>query len=968
MHISVFAENRNGIALTSLLAAAPGAAAHEFSVVTADVAGQVDHWIREEAERRLGRIPFRNLFSPGDALGDDEFDQEIKERVVRHVAENSVDRLVLFNDRSRRGQRVTEALNDLLPVILVQDGHLDFHHKVLTPGRRDQNWYYGASRPAAVCVWGAAMAQHITYRSRVPAPTVHVTGALGHSDDPLLVRAVRSGVHRPGGRAPHEPLRVVLLDQPLGDQGKLDRPTHRLLVAELAITLAACGPVRIKPHPSTQPGHLDWLAALRVPGVRVLPADTLLDAQTLAGYDLAVTFFSTTYLQTLRAGVPLVLYNPPPLNIVFPTIHHPLLRNAGTLEEVAAVALRLRNARTFLANQHGTPLEHFLTLDEGVAGRVLRVVETAVPFSAPVAAPAEHPADPALTVTIAPPAALASSGGADAVALTGAPGSPGTPGPASGAGGTVDVTALAQPAPRPGPAAERRGTGPLRTTPPDHPAPAGAGSLAERALRDVEQRAARPATLAVLGVTFSYVTGVALPVLTYTQSLVAHSPVDVRYFDLSAFPHPEHAVEALGGAETVLVNSLAPFWRCAVTNGLVGTLLDAGRPVTLYAHETEYVLGYEAQRCAERHREMLKLLPRLRVLCVSRAQADMFRQLGVPDPIVVYNTVPRDGHRRPARRRPGAERPRVVMVGTVQDRKGVDLFSRVAELAHARGLPWRFAWIGRRTPRVAERSLLSDRVLWLGALSRDRVREELAASDAFFLSSVDDPMPLSVVEAVQHRLRVVGYRRVGSHEVLDGVRGYRAFAEYEPEAALAALRAALDEEVSESGYRQVAELFDAPAFAARMSAALGLARTPGADAGFEEPAARRRFAAVLDQHLEYRAEEFRLLLGAGREESALRVGREILRRQPSTDVLTGMAEVHARHGRTAEAMHLLGAVACLGGRRFLAWREISRIAGLLGAEGRSLERFAQREARRVRSLNQANDRTSVRRRLGRRGG
>ncbi|MEO3750367.1 glycosyltransferase family 4 protein [Streptomyces sp. B6B3] len=961
MHISVFAENRNGIDLTSRLAAAPGAAAHTFSVVTADVMGQVDRWIREEGERRLGRIPFRNLFAPGEALGDDEFDQEIQERVVRHVTENSVDRFVLFNDTSRRGRRVTAALNELLPVVLVQDGHLDFHHKVLTPGRRDQNWHYGASLPAAVCVWGAATAQHLAHRSPGPAPTVHVTGALGHSDDPLLVRAVRSGVYRPAGRAAHEPLRVILLDQPLGDQGKLDRPTHRLLVTELAMALAPCGSVEIKPHPSTQPGHLDWLAALRVPGVRVLSADGLLDAAALAWYDLAVTFFSTSYLQTLRAGLPLVLYNPPPLNIVFPTVHHPLLRNVGSLEELAAVALRLRNARAFLANQHGTPLEHFLALDEEVGARVLRVIETATRF----AAPAEDPADPALTATIAPPAgartAPADGVGDDAVALSRAPG--------------AGATAPAHPAARPGPAATPPGTGtgtgtdtgPLRIAAPDHPAPDETPSLAERALRDVQRRAGRPTTLAVLGTSFSYGTGVALPVLTYTQSLVAHSPVDVRYFDLAAFPYPEHAADALGGAETVLVNSLAPFWRCAVTNDLVGTLLDAGRPVHLYAHETEYVLGYEAQRCPERHRALLRLLPRMRVLCVSRAQADMFRQLGVPDPIVVYNTVPRDGHRRPARRRPGVDRPRVVMVGTVQDRKGVDLFSRVAELAHARGLPWRFAWIGRRTPRVAEGSLQSDRVAWLGALSRDRVREELAASDAFFLSSVDDPMPLSVVEAVQHRLRVVAYRRVGSHEVLDGVRGYRAFAEYEPAAALAALRDALDEEVSPAAYREVAELFDAPAFAARMSAALGLGLTPGV-AGLDEPAARRRFAAVLDQHLEHRAEEFRMLLGAGREESALRVGREILRRQPSTDVLTGMAEVHARHGRTAEAMQLLGAVACLGGRRFLVWREISRIAGLLGPEGRSLRRFAEREGRRIRSRNQSNDRTTVRRRRGRRGG
>ncbi|MFG2885995.1 glycosyltransferase family 4 protein [Streptomyces sp. NPDC048297] len=167
---------------------------------------------------------------------------------------------------------------------------------------------------------------------------------------------------------------------------------------------------------------------------------------------------------------------------------------------------------------------------------------------------------------------------------------------------------------------------------------------------------------------------------------------------------------------------------------------------------------------ALRHAEMLKVLPKIKVLCVSTARADMFRQLGVSDPVVVYNTVPLDTHRARARQTPG-ERPRIVMVGSMQDRKGLDLFSRVAELAYARGLPWRFAWIGHKTWRIGASTLLSDRVEWMGALSRDRVREELAASDVFFPSSVDDPMPLSVVEAVQQRLRTVTYHRVGSREV-----------------------------------------------------------------------------------------------------------------------------------------------------------------------------------------------------------
>ncbi|WP_052852504.1 glycosyltransferase family 4 protein [Streptomyces avicenniae] len=876
MHIAVFVENRNGVDLTRRLMAAPRSAGHTFSVFTADVNGEVARWILEEAAQRLGGVAVRNLFDVGESMGDDEFAQAVKVRTVAYARERGIDRVVLFNDQSRRGRKVTEALTEQLPVVLVQDGHLDFHYKQLTSGRRDQNWYYGASRPAAVCVWGPATAQHIGFRTAEPGPPVHITGALGHSDDPALLTAARTGVHRTT-REPDAPLRIIVLDQPLGDQGKMPRPAHREELTRMVAALGEHGSVDVKPHPSTQAAHLTWMADGKLEGVTVLDADSLLEADALASYDLAVTFFSTTYLQTLRAGVPLVLYNPQSLNIVFPTVHHPLLRNAGTTEELAAVASRLRRSRKFLANQHGSPIEHFLSFRDDVAEQIMTVVEEAVP---------PRPAD--------------EGGGAPA---------------------------------------------------PDTRAPAGL-SLAERALREVERRANRPSTLAVVGVSFSYVTGVAVPVLTYTQALIAQSPVDVHYFDLAAFPQPEHAADALADAEIVLINSLAPFWRSPIANGLVEGLLDAGRTVMLYAHETEYVFNYEAERSAERHVEMLKLLPRMTVLCVSKAQADMFRQLGVTDPIVIYNTVPRDIHRTQASRTV-SERPRMVMVGTVQDRKGVDLFSRVAELAHARGLPWRFSWVGWKTPRIARRTLLSDRVEWMGALSRDRVREELAASDVFFLSSVDDPMPLSVVEAVQHRLRIATFHRVGSREVLEGVSGYRAYTEYTPEAALDALAAVLGEDVDEERYREVEELFDIPAFSARMSAALSLP-APGATTAHDEEAARHRFSVAIGQNVAFRTDEFRDHLRAGRDDNAFRIGKEILRRSTqSTDVLVGMAELHARAGRTQDALAMLGGAACVGGRRSRVWMEIARVAEMLGAEGRSLQRFARREALRVKVRNRA---------------
>ncbi|CQR62259.1 Hypothetical Protein sle_27980 [Streptomyces leeuwenhoekii] len=874
MRIAVFIENRNGVGLTAQIMSAPGAREHTFVPVTADLGGDVGRWIEEETSARLDGVGVHNLFREEETLAHAQFLEETGPRMAAFAQREGIDRLILFNDQSQRGSRVARALTETLPVVLVQDGHLDFHYKTLTPGVRDQNWYYGSSRPAAVCVWGPATAHHLLYRTADADPVVHITGALGHSDDPALLRAAHNPAPRPA-RTSRDPLRIIILDQPLGDQRKLPAKQHREYLKAACEALAEFGEVAIKPHPSTLSGHLNWLATL--PGVTVLDESALVDAAGLSSYDLAVTFFSTTYLQTLRAGTPLILFSPPPLNIVFPAVNHALLRNVGSVGELADVAGQLHRTGKFTGNTTGEPLTHFLTFRDDVAEQILKVVEEAEP-----AAPA-------------------------------AP----------------------RPAVAPGAPRETR---------------------AERALRAVRERQTPPKSLAVLGLGFGYVTGVAIPILTYTQALLAHSPVDIRYIDLSAYCRIEDVLDALKDTDVVLVNSLAPLWRSPLGNELVAELVSDGRQVFLYAHETEHVMAYESEHHTLRHKEMLRLLPELTVLCVSAAQADMFRGLGVADPVVVYNTVPQDLHRARARVAPGPQ-PRIVMVGSMQDRKGLDLFSRVAELAHTEGLPWRFAWIGHRTPRIAPTTLLSDRVTWMGALSRERVRAELAASDVFFLSSVDDPMPLSVVEAVQQRLRVVTYHRVGSREVLDGVPGYRSFADYTPQAALEALRTVLGERVSEDDYREVEELFDIPAFTARMTAALGLPGpqrpahgqpadpAPGESAGDRaDSGAAEDVRAVIPQQIRHLNEDFKRHMRSGNVEDALRVGTEILRRRQPVDVLIGMAELRAGRGQAKEACQLLAAAAIAGGDRGRVWSEIARVAALLGPRGRSIRLLARRES------------------------
>lgn len=678
------------------------------------------------------------LVGPREAISEVDLPYELESRVRAFVDGHGVDRLVLCGDRSRFGRQLTRGLRTRLPVVLIQDRHVDFRHTRLDAVAAAQG-RLGDSGPAAVCVWGPATRRAIADRG--PDTAVVVTGALGLGDDPELLRAARSAVHRRSA-APGTPLRIVIL------------------------------------------GEGDWTEAaaeLRVYGE--VAFDTAID-----GADLVVTSLEAVYPETLRAGIPLVYHRLG--DTVFPSLRHNLIRATADVGELGETALRLKVDGRFRGNPSGEPVEHYLAFHTDVAERVLAVV-----------------AEAALPAPAATPAASA-----------------------------------------PGPRA----------------------SLADRALDEIRDRIRRPRSLAVVGTDFGYVTGVAVPVLTYTRDLVAAGPVDVRYIDIWAFSSVEGVLKAIEGCEQVLINSLAFFWRNWLGARVAAALLEARVPTAVYVHETEYVFNHEAGTRGVRHERLLELLPRLQLLCVSRAQADFYRKLGARNPVVVYNTVPLDDLPPRARTRVG-ERPRVVMVGTVQDRKGVDLFSRVAE--RAAGLPWDFAWYGHRGG-VSDAALESTRVDWRGAMPRHRVRAELAEADVLFLSSVDDPMPLAVIEAVQQRLRIVTYDRVGSKEILEGVSGYRGFGEYAPDAALDALKAVLADDVDEDGYRAVEELFAPASFAERMSTALSLAHEG------PPPAAPGPTAGALDDETpESHARAVAELRTAGRAEDAELTERALRRRR-----------------------------------------------------------------------------------------
>jgi len=239
----------------------------------------------------------------------------------------------------------------------------------------------------------------------------------------------------------------------------------------------------------------------------------------------------------------------------------------------------------------------------------------------------------------------------------------------------------------------------------------------------------------------------------------------------------------------LLVNGLAALQRWSV---LLAVLARAD--ALIYLHDTEDSLGDFARSHPFRMRWLRWIIRHRRMLCVSMQAEKLYRDGYQAARTVVV------GECLAAEMAPDFSQGvcHVIMVGSINLRKGAVFFSQVAEEAGRRGLPFQFHWVGATATQA--KLPLSSRVNWHGWQQhpRDWVRQ----ADIFLLSSVDDPMPLAALEALALGKKTVAYSRTGTAEVIANLRGCAVFESYTAEACLEALRRVADEQLDVETLRQ----------------------------------------------------------------------------------------------------------------------------------------------------------------------
>jgi|GEM_PF-4912818 len=290
----------------------------------------------------------------------------------------------------------------------------------------------------------------------------------------------------------------------------------------------------------------------------------------------------------------------------------------------------------------------------------------------------------------------------------------------------------------------------------------------------------------------SSMTGVHRPIMLYMKEMEQRG-TKVGLLDLSHWDKSRVADKIIPSAPVTIINSIAAIqWKS------IRSFLGKNPANTwIYLHETAWTIEKFKFTNPEDFSFLEKCAPTLSMLAVSDAQKNLMKsRFGAKRIDVIRNVTP-NANMNFKNVRSYDEKmfpPSIIMVGTIQARKGAELFSLVADLAAEKKRPWKFCWIGHATN---DDLYLSEQVEWVGVRKGDDLLEEYRKSSLFFLPSRDDPFPLSVIEAMSFGIKLVTYNKVGSAEIMGGLDGCITFSEYSAASAFQAIDHAMNEDADQ---------------------------------------------------------------------------------------------------------------------------------------------------------------------------
>jgi glycosyltransferase involved in cell wall biosynthesis len=260
-------------------------------------------------------------------------------------------------------------------------------------------------------------------------------------------------------------------------------------------------------------------------------------------------------------------------------------------------------------------------------------------------------------------------------------------------------------------------------------------------------------------------------------------------------------------SDIIIINSIAAIVRYKDIVRLINQLTSDGKKVFLYCHETDYVFNYEIQNHPHFLHRFNAIKNKFTWLCVSdRQKKYLINSYGIKYAHTIYVSIP-EYFSLPTSEYIKNKITKICMIGSIQPRKGFKLFSDVANEAKNRGLNFEFSWVGHITKRINIEEYDTTNFNMLGKLSSKDTYDHLKECDILFVSSVDDPMTLTVLEALKLRKKVCFYKEVGWSTLIDEFDNVKIFKDYDVNSALDAI-CSLNEIDNPNEFESIIDIID----------------------------------------------------------------------------------------------------------------------------------------------------------------
>lgn len=240
-----------------------------------------------------------------------------------------------------------------------------------------------------------------------------------------------------------------------------------------------------------------------------------------------------------------------------------------------------------------------------------------------------------------------------------------------------------------------------------------------------------------------------------------------------------------------IVNGIACFYYWPV---LLFCFLK--KEVVIYLHEAAPHTEPFAKKHALKFKFFCWLLHNRKVAFVSEWQLQYFiKWTSIPRYKVVYNNI-NFPYEHPKER----SKPTIAMIGYQSQYKNVGFFSKVADEAFQRDLPYEFIWIGGEGGEMSK-MYHSDHVRWLG--DQEHVMDSLNSIDVLLFTSYGDTFGLVITEALYKGKRVVSYAENGLAPFIKKLSGCRIYDRFDEELVLDLIDQVLKEDVHLNEHRQM---------------------------------------------------------------------------------------------------------------------------------------------------------------------